>query len=162
MLRRLPMLARCLPLFLLLFTSCMHVRDWRELRTEPMPIGQCYEGLDYIAAAVGFVSDASVSDRGEGIWQSRWRGRVLDDPKRHPARFRLVAEIELDRGSPTTGWPIRFVVEQQWIEDLRKSLNPKEDDWSWKGQDKEAEAILGERLLRRLAPKAVEIPERKI
>ena len=83
MLRRLPMLARCLPLFLLLFTSCMHVRDWRELRTEPMPIGQCYEGLDYIAAAVGFVSDASVSDRGEGIWQSRWRGRVLDDPKRH-------------------------------------------------------------------------------
>ena len=162
MLPRLPMLARCLPLFLLMFAGCMHVRDWREMRTEPMTTGECYEGLNFIATTVGFVSDASVSDRGEGIWQSRWRTRVLDDPKRHPARFRLRAEVELDRGTPATGWPIRFVVEQQWIEDLRKSLNPKEDDWDWKGQDKEAEAILGERLLRRLAPKAVQIPERKI
>jgi hypothetical protein len=161
MLRRSPMLARCLSLFLLLFAGCTHVRDWREMQTDPMPIGECYEGVSFIANAAGFQADAAASDRGHGIWQSRWRSRTLEGEKRHRARFRLYLEIDVDKGSAIAGWPIRYVIEQQWIEDLRRERSPKDDDWDWKGQDKEAEAIFGERLMRRVAPKSVQIPERR-
>ena len=151
------MFARCWSLFPLLFVACGTVHDWRELRTEPMPIGSAYEGLAFVASGDGFAVDNSKSDRGLGIWQSRWRPRVLDD--RHPGRYRLRAEILVDEGSAQTGWPIRYAVEQEKVKDLRKSVSPQEDDWSRNGQDQEREAILGEKLLRRLAPKAVVVPQ---
>ncbi len=144
------MFARCLLFLPLLFASCGLVRDWRELRTSPMTIGECQDGLIHVATGAAFTSDDSVTDRGLGIWQSRWRFRVLDN--RHPARYRLRAEILVDEGDPKTGWPIRYAVDQETVKDLRRSLEPREEDWSSAGQDKEGEAILGERLVRRLAP----------
>jgi hypothetical protein len=148
-----PMRLRCLPFVALpLLVSCEAVRDWRMLQTDPMPIGQAFDGLVYVASGQGFVSDASVTDRGMGIWQSRWKQRILDT--RHPGRFRLRAEILVDEGSTTKGWPIRYAIDQQKVGDLRRSVDPREEDWSGAGQDGEREAILGEGLSRRLAPKA--------
>lgn len=135
-----------------LFTSCGLVRDWREMRTAPMSYGECFDGFVHVATGAGFSSDNSVTDRGLGIWQSRWRFRVLR-PSGHPARYRLYAEVLVDEGSPATGWPIRFAVDQEKVDDLRRSIDPREQDWSSAGQDRESEAILGEALTRRLAPK---------
>ncbi len=139
----------------LLFAACGTVRDWRELRTEPMTLGECFDGIEHVAQRE-FVSDGAVSDRGLGIWQSRWRQRMLE--RNFPGRFRLRVEVMLDEGTTATGWPIRYVVEQERVDDLRRSLQPREEDWSSTGQDKEKEALLGERLVRRLAPKSTAIP----
>jgi hypothetical protein len=40
------------------------------------------------------------------------------------------------------------------VKDLGRSRQPREEDWSDDGQDREKESILGEKLVRRLAPKA--------
>lgn len=136
-----------------LFASCGLVRDWRELETEPMPIGECFDGVAHCATGMRFTSDDSVTDRGLGIWQSRWRQRVKP-PVGHPARYRLRVEILVDEGSAKAGWPLRFAIDQEYVDDLRRSNAPEEDDWSSDGQDRELEAILGEALRRKLAPRA--------
>ena len=134
--------------------GCYTVRDWRELQTEPMTLGACYDGVEFIASNSGFRIDSSKSDRGLGTWQSRWRKR---EKERHfPIRNRLKLEILVDEGSTATGWPVRYLIEQEKVVDLRRHANPQEDDWSSDGQDSEGESILGQRLVRRLAPKSVE------
>lgn len=136
-----------LPFFLL--ASCSMVKDWREIRTAPMSYGQCFDGLSYVANGDGFTADLIESDRGLGIYQSRWRQLPL--ALNRPGRYRLYAEVLLDEGSATAGWTIRYVIEQQKVKDLRKSLEPQEDDWSDDGQNRERETIFGEKLVRRLA-----------
>lgn len=140
-------------LLAVLFASCGLVHDWRELQTEPMSIGACFDGVEHCARGMKFVSDDSVTDRGLGIWQSRWRQRVKP-PVGKPARYRLRVEILLDEGTPKTGWPLRFVVDQEVVDNLRKATSPEEDDWSSDGQDREIESIYGEALRRRLAPRS--------
>lgn len=134
------------------FASCGTVTEWRELKSAPMTFGECYDGLVFIAGKDGFSPDALACDRGMGTWQSRWRERQLGLGR--PGRFRLRAEVLIDEGSPEAGWPIRFAIDQEKVKDLRKSMQPTEDDWSDDDQDTEREAILGEKLVRRLAPKA--------
>ncbi|HEX5052809.1 MAG TPA: hypothetical protein VFZ65_13615 [Planctomycetota bacterium] len=144
---------RALALFALstLFAACGTVTDWREMRTAPMTFGQCYDGLEFIASHDGFTADLAVSDRGLGTWESRWRNRQLGLGR--PGRYRLVAEVLIDEGSTEQGWPIRYAIMQEKVKDLRNSMDPREEDWSSDGQDSEREAILGEKLVRRLAPK---------
>ncbi len=147
------MRVRSLVLVPFLFAACGTVHDWRELQTAPMTLGDCLDGFEHVATGQGFVVDGGVTDRGNGIWQSRWRDRV-HPTNRHPARFRLYAEVLIEEGSAAKGWPIRYAVEQQIVDDLRRSIEPREEDWSNDGQDREREAILGEALVRRLAPKS--------
>jgi hypothetical protein len=64
----------------------------------------------------------------------------------------------LEEGSALGGWPVRFAIEQQKVEDLRRSNDPREDDWSDHGQDREREAIFADKLVRRLAPKSLARP----
>ena len=143
-----------LVLMLPLLPACGIVRDWRELRTDPMTLGEAYEGLQHIVTKNGYRVDAAASDRGNGTLHTRWRERVL--PNRHRARFRVQAEFLIDEGTSAGGWPLRYIIEQQTIKDLRRDVDPREEDWSSAGQDSEGEAILGEQLLRRLAPKALD------
>jgi hypothetical protein len=153
------MVSRCFVcLLLFLFASCGAIRDWRELRTDPMPIGECYDGIVFVVAK-DLVSDTSVSDRGLGIWQSRWRTRYLE--RNQVARARLRVEIDIDEGSAKAGWPIRYIVEQEKVKDLRRDLDPREEDWSSMEQDKEAEVLIGERLVRKLAPKSLAAPQQE-
>ena len=128
------------------------MRDWRELKTAPMTLGECMDGVVHVAKGAGFMSDDSVTDRGMGIWQSRWRGRVMR-PSGNPARYRLYLEVLVEEGSAADGWPIRYTVDQEKVDDLRRSIEPREEDWSSTSQDSETEAILGEAFVRRLAPK---------
>lgn len=116
-----------------------------------MSLGQCFDGIVHVANGMGFTSDDSVTDRGMGIWLSRWRFRSLP-PVGRPARYRLYVEVLVDEGSPAEGWPLRFAVDQEQVEDLRRTVDPREQDWSSAPQDSETEAILGEALVRRLAP----------
>jgi hypothetical protein len=142
-----------------LFASCASVRDWRELQTEPMSLSEAWNGFVQIATARdGWRVDQSTTDRGNGIWQSRWKKREME--RNFPIRNRLNMEILIDDGSRETGWLVRYVIEQDKVVDLRRHTDPTEDDWSPAGQDSEGEVILGERLMRRLAPKSVQIPAR--
>lgn len=128
--------------------SCGTVHDWQELETAPMTYGDCYEGLLFIAKNDGFTVDVNGTDRGMGTLQSKWRMRQLSLGR--PGRYRLVAEIDVDKGSAQTGWLVRFAIEQQLVKDLRRSTQPEEEDWSKNGQDGEREAIFGEKLQRRI------------
>lgn len=119
------------------------------MQSGPMTIGECYDGLEFVATRDGFRPDLLACDRGLGTWQSMWRDRTLALGR--PGRFRLRAEVLLDEGSPALGWPLRFAIEQQKVEDLRKSLQPTEDDWSRDGQYRDREVDLAEKLVRRLA-----------
>jgi hypothetical protein len=141
----------CLPFLLLLANACTTVTDWRELQSAPMTLGECYDGLAFIAQNDGFAPDVSTCDRGNGIWQSRWRMRQVG--LNRPGRYRLRAEIIIEEGSKEKGWPLRFAIDQQKVKDLRRSNDPTEDDWSDAGQDGEREAIFGDKLARRLAVK---------
>lgn len=134
------------------FASCGSVHKWRELQTAPMTFGECYDGLVYLTQHDGFTIDAAASDRGLGTLQSRWRHRQLG--LNRPGRYRLIAEVMIDEGSTQTGWPVRYVIMQEKVNDLRKAMEPRESDWSTDGQDRERETIFGERLVRRLGPKS--------
>lgn len=139
-----------------LLASCGSVRNWRELQTEPMSLGEAWQGwVDIVTSRDGWVVDHSETDRGNGEWQSRWKHRETE--RNFPIRNRLRMEILIDEGSRQEGWLVRYVVEQEICKDLRRHQAPGEDDWSSNGQNSEAEAVLGERLVRRLAPGAVEI-----
>ena len=142
---------RSLFLALPFLAACGTVHEWRELQTAPMPIGECFDGIAFIAKGAGLASDDSVTDRGNGIWQSRWRQRALFQGR--PGRYRLRAEVLIDEGSPTKVWPLRFAVEAQKVKDERRYNDARDEDFSSDGQDREKEAILGEALQRRLAPK---------
>ena len=144
-------------LFLLpLLAACGTVRHWRELQTEPMTLGACYDGfVAVVTARDGFRADASATDRGMGTWQSTWKKRQME--RHFPMRSRLRAEILVDDGSAETGCTSRYMSEQEKVKYLRPRADPREEDWSADGQDEEAEAILGERLVRRLAPKSVRL-----
>jgi hypothetical protein len=133
---------------LLLLASCGSVRSWQELSTRPMRQGEVYAAVDQLARADGFLPDAATSDGGLGIWQSRWRHRQIGLGR--PGRFRLRVEVMIDEGSPDSGWPVRYLVEQQKVKDLKKSQSPAESDWSADGQDQEREYLFGERLHRRV------------
>lgn len=136
-----------------LFAACGTAKDWREVETAPMTFGECWEGLSYIAKHDGFSLDPSVSDRGMGVMQAKWRMRQLS--LGHPGRYRLHAEVDPEKGSAKDGWLVRFYIEQQWVKDLRKSRDPQEKDWSRNGQDGEREAIFAEKLRRRIGKREV-------
>jgi hypothetical protein len=125
-----------------------------------MSYGEAYGGFVAIATARNsWRVDESATDRGNGIWQARWRKREME--RNFPIRNRLRMEMDPDDGSREEGWWIRYVIEQEKCKDLRRHAQPREEDWSSNGQDSEDETILGERLRRRLAPKSVQIPERR-
>ena len=144
-------MVRCLPLLFLV--ACGTVREWRYLDTEPMSLAECYDGVVFIAEGGRFYNDKSVSDRGLGTYQSRWLRR--ESERNFPLRLRLRCEVLIDQGSSEKGWPVRYVVEQEKVEDLRRHRDPQEEDWEADGQDSEAESMFGNRLARRLAPKSV-------
>jgi hypothetical protein len=143
-----------------LFTSCGTVRSWRELQTDPMSLGEAYGGfVDIATAGSQWRVDENVTDRGNGIWQSRWRKREKD--RNFPIRNRLRMEILIDEGSAEEGWWVRYVIEQEVVKDLRRHRQIVEDDWSADGQDTVGEADFGARLVRRLAPKSIDPPKRR-
>jgi hypothetical protein len=131
-----------------LLAGCGSVKSWQEMTTKPMRQGEVFAAVDQLARADGFLPDAANSDTGLGTWQSRWRNRQIGLGR--PGRFRLRVEVMIDEGSLETGWPVRYLVEQQKVKDLKKSINPTEDDWSSDGQDAEKEFLFARRLSLRL------------
>ncbi|MCA8976910.1 MAG: hypothetical protein KDC98_19460 [Planctomycetes bacterium] len=143
--------ARLSLLALLTFTSCGVVHEWNEVQSVPMTLADCYDGIVDTATTVGLVPDISVCDRGLAIWQSKWREVSL-----RPfglGRFRLRAEVLLEEGSAERGWVVQFAFEREKVGDPRRERSPIEEDWQADGQDREKEALFGERLRRRVGVK---------
>jgi hypothetical protein len=144
---------RCAWLLCAVLPACGTVYDWRELRTGPATQAEVYDAIEFLARTDGFAPAVGECDRGLAVWASRWRFRQIGLGR--PGRFRIRAEILVDQGSADQGWIVRFLVEQQRVKDLERSMDPHEEDWSDDGQDTEREFLFGERLRRRLGPRAV-------
>ena len=132
---------------LLLVGACASSRrDWRELGTRPIAFQDAWEAVAQTAARHGYPLDDSLSDRGRGEFKSRWRTTTQGFGQTR--RRRVVAELKrADVGeSLPLGWEIRFHVEQQAVKDMARSLDPREEDWSGDGQDRNLEDIMEAQL----------------
>lgn len=136
-----------------LLGSCRTAFQWQEVRSGPATRAEVYDAVDFVARGDGFLPGPTC-DRGLGIWESKWRYRQLGLGR--PGRYRLRSELLIDEGSRETGWSVRFKIEQEKVDDLRKSLDPREQDWESDGQDYEREALFVERLRLRLGMWTVE------
>ena len=130
-----------------LLGSCVTAFNWQEVQSGPATRAEVYDAVVFVARGDGFLPGSNC-DRGMGIWESKWRYRQLGLGR--PGRYRLRAELLIDDGSRETGWAVRFKIEQEKVDDLRKSLDPREQDWESDGQDYEREALFVERLRLRL------------
>lgn len=149
---RAPLLA-----LLLLCAACGTSRNWQEVHTVPMRFAQVWEGVDFVARTDGFLPDPAESDRGLGVYQTRWRRQTLMLGR--AGRYRLRAEIRA-KEEPEGAWLVRYYIEQQKVDDLARMFTQTEDDWSAAGQFSAREQIFGERLSRRLGTGPDYSPER--
>jgi len=128
--------------------SCGTVYNWREVRSGPATQAEVYDAVEYLARTDGFQRSEGECDRGLAVWASRWRYRQIGLGR--PGRYKLRAEVLLENGSKEEGWVVRYIIEQQKVKDLGRSLDPAETDWSNDGQDGEREFLFGQRLQMRL------------
>ena len=125
-------------------SACGTRRDFVELRAGERTFGEVWGAVDRVASTDGFRQDTAASDRGLGIYQTRWDRRVLGLGR--SGRRRLHCEIVPDRENED-GLMVRFYVEQQRVQDLGMST-PTEKDWDDAGQDGVYQNIFVERLAR--------------
>lgn len=127
-----------------LLAACANTRrDWQEVASPPAPFEEVWDAVRNTAQVNQYTEDTRASDRGLGVFQTRWKTAEL--PFGRGRRSRLRAEIERVEEAPN-GWLVRFYVERQTVRDIGRSLFPEEDDWSADGQDRDTEV----RLLRQL------------
>lgn len=124
--------------------ACATRHDFVELRAGDRTLGEVWGAVDRVASTDGFRQDMAASDRGLGIYQTRWDRRVLGLGR--SGRRRLHCEIVPDRENDDH-LMVRFYVEQQRVQDLGMST-PTEKDWDDAGQDGVYQNIFVERLAR--------------
>lgn len=139
MIRRLAAVVSCA----LLPAGCVAAYQWQEVASGPSSRGEVYMAVDQVARAHGFVPGTGC-DQGLGTWESRWKHLSMELGR--PSRLRLHAEVLIDEGDAAAGWPVRYWIERQKVDDLRRSLDPRETDWEADGQDGEREFLFGEAL----------------
>ena len=108
--------------------------EWREIDVGEVHLGDAWTAVEEIAKVDGFPVDPAGTDRGLREFTSRWRTSEL--PFRRSNRRRVHARFER---TDDNGWLIRYYVEQQTVEDISKSFDPEDRDWSAAGQDAETE-----------------------
>ncbi len=140
------LLGSLLPLILCLATACSFT-SYREIETIPLTKGQVWQGISEVANTGGWPSDPAVTDEGLGIYQSRWRIRTRR--LGHAGRLRLRVEIE-PISDPEKGWTVSYYIEQQLVDDPKRSFDPVESDWRDDGRDAQREEIWVARLRIRL------------
>ena len=133
--------------------ACGTRRDFVELSAGDHKFGDIWSAVDRVATSDGFRLDVASSDRGLGVYQTRWDRRVLGLGR--SGRRRLYCEIVDDRYADDQ-LMVRFYVEQQHVQDLGLS-NPAEDDWDDAGQDGVYQRTFYERLSRFLGIQPVEV-----
>ena len=154
--RAAPLLASSVPFalllpVLLLLASCGTLHDWQEVKTEKIAQAELFDAIEHIALKNGYTPDVGETDRGLGVFVSRWRrshqwvGR--------PLRYRLVVEVDLEEPTQEGGYFVRYAVERQKVGNPSRSMDPREEDWSDDGQESEAEYLFGTSLQLRLTGK---------
>ena len=134
------------PLALCLASACSFT-SYSEIETIPLTKGQVWRGVSEVANSGGWPSDRAVTDEGLGIYQSRWRTRVLAMGDAGRTRLRVEMEPSED---PEIGWILYYYIERQMVDDPRRSFDPVESDWQDDGQDAQREEIFAARLRLRL------------
>jgi len=140
---------------LLLSGACGTSFTYQEVDVGIVPFEDVWVAIVEISETDGYPVDASGTDRGLRVFESRWRTRSV--PFRVSAgvhrgdRRRVHAEME--RPEDKQNWLVRFYVERQVITDITGAFDPQEDDWEAGGQDVDMEArIMAKLLVRFRAP----------
>lgn len=117
-------------------------RDWREVTPRVVSFEDLWTAVVETATRHHFTPDSEGTDRGRGRFQSRWRVSTPGFGQSH--RMRLRAELEQQPPADTAPpvWVLRFCVERQTVPDMARSMNPREQDWSGDGQDRDTEDVL--------------------
>lgn len=125
--------------------ACEGPRAWRDLGERPLPFETVWNAVVETSSRHGFAADNSATDRGRGVFQSRWRTQTQGFNDSHRLRVRA----EMERGNEADaglGWRVRFCVERQSVTDMARSMNPRESDWTPDGQERNMEDIMEAQL----------------
>ena len=97
--------------------ACEGPRAWRDLGERPLPFETVWNAVVETSSRHGFAADNSATDRGRGVFQSRWRTQTQGFNDSHRLRVRA----EMERGNEADaglGWRVRFCVERQSVTDM--------------------------------------------
>ena len=131
MLNKTPM-ASCLLLSFALGGCFLQTYTYRELDVPNKSFGDIWVGMQHVTRRLGYAADRGETDRGRRVFQSTWETRLMFP--RGSMRYRVRAEVERIRPNEP-GWRVRCYVERQKVNNIARSLNPREEDWEPDGQD---------------------------
>jgi hypothetical protein len=133
-------------------SACAGPRQWRDLGERAVPFEQVWTAVVETSSRHGFAIDHSGSDRGRGIYQSRWRTWAQGFGQTH--RLRIHAEMEQGEVVDSRrSWRLRFHVERQTVPDMARSMDPREADWEADGQERDLEDVIEAQLRLRFGDK---------
>jgi len=151
-------LRRCAVVLPLLLAACATpMREWRDLGERELPFEDVWNGVVETCSRHGFVIDERESDRGRGVFTSRWRTSTMGfgQSRRQRVRAELIPGSE---AGARVAWQLRFCVERQTVGDMARSLDPRETDWKPDGQERGMEDIIEAQLRLRFGDRVL-VPE---
>ncbi len=122
-----------------MFSSCSAPMNDVVFSTDS-PKSEVWRRFKKVASSNQFSEDVGESDEGKGLFISKWNTFVA--PFGLSKRSRLQAYFERSQGADASGWTIYYHIEKQEVDDISKSFEVNEDDWSAAGQDRTREEIM--------------------
>lgn len=146
---------------LLLLSGCSTPENWQQLDSDESFESLWREFADS-AAARGYRTDFSGTDRGLRTYQSAWREKVIGNLGQ-TARVRLLGRFERVPGDDAS-WRVEYRVEKQSVSDMSRTQQPTEEDYEPDGEDVLEGRQFGAQLRSRLGidQLAVPAPERSL
>ncbi len=110
-----------------------------------MPFEEIWNAVVETSSRHGFRIDERESDRGRGDFTSRWRTwtQGFGQSRRTRVRAELRSEGQTEERML---WQVRFCVERQRVADMARSMDPREEDWSNDGQERDLEDVIEAQL----------------
>ncbi|MHC4078351.1 MAG: hypothetical protein ACYST0_07905 [Planctomycetota bacterium] len=111
---------------------------YRELEARDRTFSEVWVSLQQVTRRLGYAADRDETDRGRRVFQSVWNTRLTFP--RGSTRHRVRVEAERI-GPDQPGWLVRCYVEQQKVENIARSVSPRDEDWEPAGQDDHRERV---------------------
>ncbi|MEZ5963035.1 MAG: hypothetical protein R3F56_04225 [Planctomycetota bacterium] len=135
-------------------TGCAAPPQWRDLGDRAVSFETAWNAVVETSTRHGFTPDDRGTDRGRGLFQSRWRSWTQGFGQSR--RMRMRAELErAEAVDESLVWHLRFCVERQSVPDMARSMNPRESDWVSDGQDRDFEDVIEAQLRLRFGDRVV-------
>lgn len=128
-----------------LLAACAVPPRWRDLGERAVPFETAWNAVVETSGRHGFSANDRDTDRGRGVFCSRWRSTTQGFGESRRLRVRA----ELERGQVVEAqlaWRVRFCVERQAVPNMARSMNPRESDWEADGQETNLEDVIETQL----------------